>query len=271
MLSVLVLTLNEEVNLPKVISSLPDAWRVDVHVLDSGSSDRTVELAASLGAKLTAHSFEGYATQRNVGLALPFAYEWIVMLDADERMTPELAAEIEREIATAAPEVAMFRVRRRDIFMGRWLRRSSGYPTWFPRIIRRNRVRVEREINEVYVPVGIAKQLLGHIDHYPFNKGVDWWFERHNRYSAMEAQLLVEKRDRVAVSGDSSDPGVRRAALKALAYKLPFRPYIAFMYLYLLRGGFLDGRAGWVYANMRLAYEIMIDAKTAYLKAEAKT
>lgn len=266
MISVLILTFNEEANIGACIQSLP--WRDDVHVLDSESSDKTAEIAAASGAQVTTCSFKGYASQRNTGLSLPFKSEWIVMLDADERMTPELAAEIEQEIAVAPSDVAMFRVRRRDMFMGRWLRRSSGYPTWFPRVLRRGRVRVEREINEVYVPDGVARQLQGHVDHYPFNKGMEWWFERHNRYSTMEANLLMERREQVLPRMAFRDPGSRRAALKALAYQLPLRPYLVFLYLYFVRGGFLDGTPGWVYANMRLAYEIMINAKAAYTKSQ---
>lgn len=266
MISVLILTFNEEANIDACIASLP--WRGDVQVLDSGSSDKTVEIARELGAKVEARKFDGYASQRNAGLSLVFENDWIVMLDADERMTPELAAEIEREITRAGDDIAMFRVRRRDMFLGRWLKRSSGYPTWFPRIIRRGRVRVEREINEIYVPDGTARQLQGHIDHYPFNKGMDWWFERHNRYSTMEAQLLIGRSDPISSEIGSADPGGRRAALKALAYRLPLRPYLVFIYLYFVRGGFLDGKPGWVYANMRLAYEIMIDAKAAYMQSK---
>jgi len=265
MFSVLVLTYNEEANISGCIASLP--WREDVHVLDSESTDRTAEIAAQLGARVTIRRFTGYASQRNAGLALPFRHEWVIMLDADERMTAELAAEIENKVPALASDVAMCRVRRRDIFMGRWLKRSSGYPTWFPRIIRRGRVRVEREINEVYIPNGRAIYLKEHLDHYPFNNGMYWWFERHNRYSTAEAELLLEKGDWAMRRMSASDAAERRALLKKIAYRLPLRPYVAFLYLYLFRGGFLDGRAGWVYANMRLAYEIMIDAKAAYLKA----
>lgn len=262
MISVLILTYNEEANIADCIGSLP--WRGDVHVLDSQSTDRTIAIAISLGARVTVKSFEGYATQRNAGLALPFKHEWIVMLDADERMTPELAIEIEKATASAAVGVAMFRVRRRDMFMGRWLRRSSGYPTWFPRVFRRGRAKVQREINETYLADGEVRQLIGHLNHFPFNNGIDWWFDRHNRYSAMEARLLLDGRRAPVAFPSATDPARRRAALKALAYRLPLRPYAAFLYLYVVRGGFLDGRPGWVYANMRLAYEIMINAKVAY-------
>lgn len=264
MISVLILTLNEEANIGDCIESLP--WREDVHILDSGSIDQTSKIARDLGAHVSTNDFNGYASQRNTGLSLPFKHEWVVMLDADERMTGELAAEIESEIANANSNLTMLRVRRRDIFMGRWIKRSSGYPTWFPRVFRRGRVSVEREINEEYISDGNVKQLNGHIDHYPFNKGMDWWFERHNRYSTMEARLLVARSKHFPSTRNAGDPGNRRAILKAIAYRLPFRPYLTFAYLYVVRGGFLDGKAGWTYANMRLAYELTINSKAAYFR-----
>lgn len=189
MISVLILTLDEEVNIADCIATLP--WRDDVYVLDSGSRDNTQKIARSRGARVIERQFTNYADQRNFGLELPFANEWIVMIDADERMTPALAREIEQQIAAVSDETAMFRVRRKDIFMGRWLRRSSGYPSWFPRLMRRGRVRVEREINEVYACEGTTRELTEHIIHYPFNKGIDWWFERHGRYATVEARLLL--------------------------------------------------------------------------------
>lgn len=261
MISVLILTLDEEVNIAACIASLP--WRSDVHVLDSASTDATQDIARSLGAKVTVRAFDNYADQRNAGLALPFAHEWIVMLDADERMTPALAAELERKIANADADLAMFLVRRKDMFMGRWLRRSSGYPTWFCRLARRGWVRVEREVNEVYVTDGKTAQLEGHIEHYPFAKGMEWWFARHNNYSTAEARLLVADDNARPRLRDvfAGDPVRRRAALKGLAYRVPGRPFLIFLYLYFVRLGFLDGYAGYRFSTMRLAYEIMIDAK----------
>jgi len=267
-ISVLILTLDEEVNIRDCIASLP--WRGDVHVLDSGSRDRTREMAQELGAQVTERGFTNYAAQRNFGLALPFAYEWIVMLDADERMTPELAREIEERVATAGAQLAMMRVRRKDMFMGRWLRRSSGYPSWFPRVMRRGRLRVEREINEVYVCEGETSELTQHLIHYPLNKGMEWWFERHNRYSSAEAGLLVSQQVQRSSGWRQlfdRDPLRRRAAAKRFAYSLPLRPFLTFFYLYIARLGFLDGRAGYHFACMRMTYEVMIDAKAAAMSA----
>src|SRR5258708_7229564 len=117
--SVLILTYNEAINLADCIDTL--SWRDDVHVLDSESSDQTLEIAKQMGATVHVRAFTNYADQRNFGLALPFRHEWIVMLDADERMTKDLAVEIDRLVAGAPPELAMARVRRKEIFMGRWL------------------------------------------------------------------------------------------------------------------------------------------------------
>lgn len=266
-ISALILTLDEEVNIADCIASLP--WRDDVWVLDSGSGDRTRQIAETMGARVVTRPFTDYADQRNYGLALPTG-DWIMMLDADERMTPDLATEIERTIldAKTSTATAMLRVRRKDMLMGRWLRRSSGYPTWFPRVFRRGRVRVERKINETYVASGGVRSLDGHLLHFPFNKGVDWWFERHSRYATAEAELLVGGEASAPLSSRalfSSDPAARRGALKSLAYRVPGRPFLAFFYLYVARLGFLDGRAGYNYACLRLAYELMIDAKVATL------
>lgn len=270
MISVLILTLDEEVNISDCIASLP--WRSDVHILDSGSRDDTQKIASGLGAKVAERQFTTYSEQRNAGLALPFVNEWIVMIDADERITPELAKEIEVSIAAASEETALFRVRRKDMFMGRWLRRSSGYPTWFPRVMRRGRVQVEREINEIYVCDGVACELKEHLIHYPFNKGIDWWFERHNRYSSAEATLLLSHQHQ-GLTGWSQlfalDPLQRRAAIKRFANILPFRPFLTFLYLYFVRFGFLDGRPGYQFACMRMAYEVMIDAKVAIMSESA--
>ncbi len=263
LISVLILTLNEEANIGGCITSLP--WRNDIFVLDSGSTDKTVEIASKMGAKIVTRPFTDYADQRNFGFALPFQSDWIVCLDADERIAPCLGEEIEQAIASS-PGAVMLRMRRKDIFMGRWLRRSSGYPTWFPRIFRCGCVRVDREVNEIYTADGPAISLNGHILHYPFNKGLDWWFDRHNRYSAMEARLIGRPGSAALPPRQlfSRDPLSRRAALKALAYRLPCRPFLIFIYLYFIRMGFLDGGAGYRFACARLAYELMIDTKIAY-------
>ena len=260
--SVLILTKDEEVNLPVCLGSL--SWADDVVVLDSGSTDRTEEIAREYGARVVFRKFDDYASQRNYGLIeIDYKYDWILMVDADESVPLDLAQEILR--ATDAPEedVALYRMRRKDYFMGKWLRHSSGYPTWFGRLARVGRVHVERAINEEYHADGRVSELDAHLHHYPFNKGIHAWLEKHNRYSTMEAAEKVAKRpfDFVWAELISSDPVQRRRAQKALIYSLPGRPLLVFLLLFVVRGGFLDGRAGFTLCVLKAFYEFMIDCK----------
>jgi glycosyltransferase involved in cell wall biosynthesis len=262
--SVLILTLNEEVNLPDCLQSVKACD--DVVILDSFSEDRTVEIAREGGARVIQRAFDNYAAQRNAGLnKVQFKHPWVLMLDADERVTPELWDEITTAVEKADPAVCLFHMRRKDYWFGRWLRRSSGYPTWFGRLIRVGRVTVQREINEQYVTDGQAGFLTEHLLHFPFNKGVAYWLERHNRYSSMEAAALAEERREKLSLGNlwSPDPVIRRRTMKRLAYRLPGRPLLTFGYLYLARLGLLDGRAGLRYCLLRAIYEYMIDLKLA--------
>lgn len=260
--SVVILTFNEEANLADCLKSV--AWSDDTVVFDSYSTDRTEEIAAGAGARIFKRRFDDFAAQRNAALTdVPFHHPWVLMLDADERVTPELGDEIVAAVRSAGPETVLFHVRRKDMFLGRWLRRSSGYPTWFGRVIRLGHVKVLRPVNEQYVADGAAGNLRGHLVHFPFGKGIAWWVEKHNRYSSMEAALLCDPAAFHPPLRDlgSRDPVRRRRALKALAYRLPGRPLLVFGYLYVLRGGWLDGRAGFVYCCLRGFYEFLIDVK----------
>jgi glycosyltransferase involved in cell wall biosynthesis len=265
--SVLIMTLDEEVNLPDCLDSIAECD--DIVVLDSFSGDKTVEIAQSAGARVIQRRFNNYAVQRNVGLnEVDYKYPWVLMLDADERVTPELWREMKAAVEVVSPAVSLFHMRRKDYWFGQWLRRSSGYPTWFGRLIRLGRVTVQREINEQYVPDGESGFLKEHLLHYPFNKGVTYWFERHNRYSSMEAELLIkERQQKVAVRELwSGNPVIRRRTMKQIACRLPARPILTFGYLYFACGGFLDGLPGFRYCMLRALYECMIDVKVAELK-----
>jgi glycosyltransferase involved in cell wall biosynthesis len=265
--SVLILTLNEEVNIADCIDSC--VWSNDIVVFDSMSVDRTRDIALAKGARVIERAFDNYAAQRNAALkTVSFKNPWVLMVDADERVPPDLSAEIARVIAGVTDEVAMFRMRRKDFFMGRWLRRSSGYPTWFGRLQRPERTRVERHINEEYIADGRVEPLASHLHHYPFNRGVAYWFERHNRYSTMEALEQVNRQKHPIASWGifSTDPFARRRALKQFAYRLPMRPQLIFLYLYFFRLGILDGPAGLHFSRMRATYERLIDLKVIELK-----
>lgn len=260
--SVLILTLNEEVNLADCLASC--AWSDDIVVFDSLSSDRTVDIARERGARVVQRPFDNYAAQRNAALGtVTYKHPWVLMVDADERVPADLAAEIAAVVARAGDEVALFRMRRKDYFLGKWLRRSSGYPSWFGRLARVGRVRVEREVNEEYIADGRIGHLQAHLHHYPFNRGIAYWIERHNRYSTMEAAAKMSlERGRIALGGlVNGDPIDRRRTLKQLLYLVPFRPQIVFFYLYIVRLGILDGRAGFYFSRMRATYELLIDLK----------
>ena len=262
MISVLILTLNEEANLPRCLDAV--RWSDDVVVFDSCSSDRTREVALEKGARVFQRPFDNYAAQRNAALStVAYANPWVMMVDADERVPADLAAEIAAAVSTASPQVVMFRMRRKDFFLGKWLKRSSGYPTWFGRLVRLGRVRVQREFNEEYIADGDVEHLQAHLRHLPFNKGVDYWYERHNRYSEMEAKLTLSMRGApISLSNlFAADPIERRRSLRQVAYRMPMRPMLVFLYLYIFRLGILDGRGGFYFSRMRAAYEMMIDLK----------
>lgn len=162
--SVLILTKNEVDDLPGCLDSV--RWSSDVHVLDSCSEDGTQAVAISYGAKVTEKPFSGYASQRNAGLTLPFKNEWLLILDADERIPTPLAHEIQQWVQTAPEGVNAARIRRRDIWWGRWLKHAQISP-YYVRLVRRGRVHYEREINEVLVVDGEIGQLSCMFDHFP--------------------------------------------------------------------------------------------------------
>jgi glycosyltransferase involved in cell wall biosynthesis len=270
-ISVLILTLNEEVNIDGCLESI--SWSDDVVVLDSLSQDRTVELARSRGARVVQRAFDNYANQRNYGVKeIQYKNPWLLLLDADERVPEELRMEMLEAISSAGDAVTLYRLRGKNHLYGRWIRGSSGYPTWFARLARVGHVWFERSINEELHTDGEAKVLQGHFHHYPFNKGFSAWIAKHDRYSSMEAELLAQKlalrwkwRDLV-----SADAGARRRAAKALMYRLPARPVAVFFALYVLRGGIFDGRAGLTYSLLRAWYEYMIDCKCVELQRRAR-
>lgn len=271
MISVLILTLNEERALPDCLASV--AWADDLVVFDSFSTDRTVAIAQAAGARVVQRTFDNYANQRNASLKeIAFKHPWVLVLDADERVPQALRDELLATVASAPPEIALYRLRRHDLFFGRWLRGSSGYPTWFPRLLRPDQVWVEREINEEVHTHGGVGMLHGHLVHYPFSKGLAHWLERHNRYSSLEAAaLLAETRRPMKLLGCfTRDPVVRRRWLKQLAFRLPGRPLLAFAYLYVWRAGFLDGLPGFHYCVLRMIYEHLIDLKVKEAKRQAQ-
>jgi glycosyltransferase involved in cell wall biosynthesis len=260
--SVLILTRDEELNLADCLQSV--AWSDDIVIFDSFSTDRTCYIAQAAGARCVKRRFDDYASQRNAALrGVDFKNPWVLMVDADERVPPALAHEVLDAARTASPETTLFRLRRKDMFLGRWLRHSSAYPTWFGRMVRPGQVEVRRAINEEYQTAGTLGRLENHLIHHPFSKGVAAWVERQNLYSTMEATVLHEERAQPLSIADlfSADPVRRRHAAKRMAYRLPLRPTLFFLYLYIARLGFLDGGPGFKYCRLRSGYEYLIDLK----------
>ena len=265
--SILILTKNEEQNLLGCLASVN--WSDDIHVYDSFSTDKTTAIAQTAGAKVTQRQFDNWATHQNWGLQnIPFKYSWIFYIDADERMTPELVDNISKAINEFKQYVA-FRVQRRDFFMGHWLKHVQTSP-FYIRLFRPEKMRYERLVNPISLVDGPIGQIEGFLDHYPFSKGITHWLERHNSYSSFEAQQIVTDH----LNGQSfsfykalfsSDFHERRFHQKALFYRLPMRPIIKFLLLYILKGGFLDKKAGLTYALLQSFYEYMIVLKTEEL------
>lgn len=262
MISILILTLNEEVNIADCLSSVE--WADDVLVLDSGSEDRTVEIAKDKGARVMHRPFDNFATQRNYGLQEGnLQHDWVLHLDADERVPQKLRHELQREVRSDGQDA--YRVPSKLIFQGRWLKHAGMYPTYQIRFGRRDAL--------TFTQVGhgqrgdLSVEQVGTLDepllHHAFSKGITDWVERHNRYSTDEAQHALESKAdsvdwNVLVSGD---PQARRRALKDLSYRLPFRSLLRFLYVYVWEMGFLDGRPGFDYAVLLSFYEYLIDLK----------
>jgi glycosyltransferase involved in cell wall biosynthesis len=266
-ISVLILTKNEERDLPGALASV--AWCDDVHVFDSLSTDRTQEIARAAGAKVHTRAFDDYATHRNAAFAIPFRHPWLFLLDADERATPALSAEMALVVSEAPANTTGFRLRRRDFLFGTWLKHAQISP-FYIRLVRPEKAKYTRSINEVLEVDGPVAQLLAPLDHFPFSKGIAHWVAKHNTYSTMEAELIVRQQGlqepslKAALS--HADFHTRRLHQKALFYKLPARPFIKWLYIMFLRGAVLDGAAGLTYATLQSFYEYMIVVKTKELR-----
>lgn len=264
MISILILTKNEQKDLPDCLESV--SWCDDIHVYDSLSTDATVEIAEHFGAKVTKRAFDNWSAHQNWGLQnIPFRHPWVFYIDADERMTPELRESIQHAAKAAGDKVA-FRVRRRDFFMGTWLQHVQASP-FYMRLFRPEKMRYERLVNPISIADGPVGEVSGFLDHFPFSKGIGHWVERHNSYSAFEAKQIIENRANkepfsIVKAFTESDFHKRRYHQKELFYHLPCRPLVKFLLLYIGKRGFLDGRAGLTYSILQSIYEYFIVLKT---------
>ena len=281
MISALILTKNEAGSISRALGSV--AWCDDVVVVDAASTDGTANVATEQGARVLQpppwgleQPFGGHeARYRNWAIhEVPYRHDWLLVLDADETVTPEAADAIREAVAAPDGKVA-YRIQRRDFFQGTWLRYTQTTPRYI-RLFRPDKVEYERRIHPAMNVNGPVGQLEGFLDHEPFSKGISQWLIRHNTYSTLEAQEIIanQKNDAARVTAwedlggalGSTDLHQRRVHQKRLFYRLPARPLIKFMLLYGVKGGFLDGRAGFTYALLSAIYEYLIALKVQEMR-----
>ena len=272
MISVVILTLNEELNLPRCLEAI--SWCDDVLIVDSFSSDATLRIAGEHGARVVQRAFDSFAEQRNFALDhCELQYEWVFHLDADEVMTSDLSAEILKCIA--ATDKDAYRVSSKLMLHGKFLRHAGLFPWYQVRLGRRGKLRFTQ------VGHGQREQLPSHaigtlknsMLHFPFEKGLDDWIEKHNRYSAAEARQNVygyADDDFPILDLLSNATDRRRRAAKKIFRRLPCRTTIRFIYMYLFRGGILDGKAGFMYCRLLAWYEWLTVLKEREIRARAR-
>lgn len=270
LVDVLIQTFNEEENLPFTLASL-QGWVNRIFIVDSGSTDRTVQIGEEYGATVVHHAWEGYAAQKNWALDnLPFESQWILILDADEAISPELKDEITGIVSKPIDQVpeAGFHLNRVFVFMGRKIWHCGYFPSWNLRLFKRGKARYEERLVHEHMlvdgPVGYLKHLIIHED----RRGLEHFFAKHNRYSTLEAREIFESPEPwPGVSRFCTDRVTRRRFVKSRI--LPYLPLPwtwRLIYMYFVRGGFLDGRAGWALSNFISSYEFFIQVKYQELK-----
>jgi glycosyltransferase involved in cell wall biosynthesis len=261
-ISTMIFTLNEEIHLPHCLNSL--RWCDDIIVIDSFSTDRTEEICRNAGVRFFQNKFEGFGKQRNWALDNTGPkHDWILVLDADERVLDELARELAETAQENPQSVGAYRLKRRFYMWGKWLKYSSLYPTWVVRFIHKDRIRyINRGHAETQKVQGEIRELKNDLIDENL-KGIDEWFERQNSYATKEAEYELELQKHITNLSDvfSSDPLVKRAVLKRLAIRMPGRPIWYFLYSFILRKGFLDGRDGFEFCRMKAIYHHMICVK----------
>ncbi len=237
--SVAIVTKNEEDNIEDALQSVADAN--EIIVVDSFSTDNTVEICKKYTDKVYQHEWQGFALQKQT--AVDYAKgQWVMILDADERVSPELKAEIVLKIADGNHNG--FYVPRENYFLGRWIRHSGWWPDNTLRLFRKDRGRLEpREVHEKVVVEGTIGKLANPLKHYTY-KSISDYVERMQRYSTLAAREIRKKSGRAGV------------------LSLTLRPSATFFKMYLLKRGFLDGMHGFVLALLYSCYTFLKYAKT---------
>ncbi|GAB4237827.1 MAG: glycosyltransferase family 2 protein [Stanieria sp.] len=269
MFSIYILTYNEEIDIAACIESA--SVTDDVIVVDSFSTDRTVEIASTYPVRVVQHKFESHGKQRTWMLKnIPTKYEWVYILEADERMTLELFTEC--LAAIKSQQAIGYYVAERVMFMGKWIRHSTQYPRYQMRLFEKTKVwfddygHTERE-----VCLGNTGFLTETYPHYTSGKGLSRWLDKHNRYSTDEAVETIQQLNKGQVNWQQLLFGKseveRRRALKDLSLRLPFRPLIRWIYMYFVLGGIWDGKAGFAWCTLQAFYEYLIVLKVEEIQA----
>jgi glycosyltransferase involved in cell wall biosynthesis len=279
--SVLIPAKNEEENLPACLESI--ACADEIFVVDSQSGDRSVEICEQYGAQVVQFHFNGsWPKKKNWSLEnLPFKNDWVLIVDCDERITPELWEDIKQGIQ--ASDHGGYYINRRVFFLGKWIRYGGKYPDWNLRLFRHGQGRYENlktegirntGDNEVHEHVVISTGKVGYLKndmlHEDF-KDLFHWLERHNRYSNWEARvhynLLTGMADDGTIGANLFGDSVQRKRfLKKIWVRLPFKPFLRFVLFYFIQLGFLDGHAGYTYGRLLSQYEYQIGVKLYELR-----
>jgi glycosyltransferase involved in cell wall biosynthesis len=273
--SVLVPIKNEAGNLKLSLPSV--SWADEIFVVDSQSTDGSAAVAETYGAQVVQFHFTGiWPKKKNWALDnLPFKHDWVFILDADEVMPPEAESEFRQIVTEANHPVDGYWINRRFMFIGKWLKHAY-YPNWNLRLFKHRLGRYEKltdvetasgdnEVHEHVVVEGKTGRLKCEMDHYAFPT-VDVFVEKHNRYANWEARVALDRfLKRSSQSLQNRETGMNRR-LKSLMQRLPCRPLIRFLYVYLWQRGFLDGKEGYHFARLHGMYEYLCVVKTYELK-----
>ena len=273
---------NEELHIVDCIGSV--SWAEDVVVVDSQSTDRTVELAETAGARCVQFHYEiGGVKKKNWALEnVDLRHDWVLILDADERIPAGLTDEITQVAKSNGPDAGYY-INRRFYFLHQWIKHCGYYPSWNLRLFRRELGRYElipersgrtgdNEVPEHVILNGKAGRLLTPMEHYAYPT-IDQFMEKHVRYASWEASLGQRVSANIE-GGPESNPMVAsanvRRKLKRLARRFPFPHWIRFFYHYFIRLGVLDGMAGYILCHLLAEYEFLIWAKTRELREPGK-
>jgi glycosyltransferase involved in cell wall biosynthesis len=270
-LSLIILTYNEEANIEHTLESVK-GWVGEIIIVDSFSTDRTLDVCRKFTDRIYQHPFENQAKQFNWALDnVPLQYGWVLRLDADETVTPELAEEITQVLPTLPLEMTGIYMKRRVYFMGRWIKHGDYYPMWFLRLFRKGKGRYE-EITEEHVVLSEGKTIRLHHDFIDYNrKGLSFWTDKHAHWAIGEMLDVMSMMGRGALPEGTIRPSFwgsqeqRRRWLKSQLYaRLPIflRAFAYFLYRYIIRLGFLDGKEGLIFHFLQGCwYRFYVDAK----------